>query len=99
MTKAVAQVARKKAEVGTDESGNLLPGPLGLVSYPELSVLFRVEKITPHMWRQREQFVEPDDTVGGQPIWKVETVCRWGMQTGRPFYLTAAWVERLGLQS
>jgi hypothetical protein len=99
-TKAGRRVARKKAEVRVDTDGNFVPGPSELVSYPEITAMFRVSAITPHQWRQRVEttrFPEPFDHVGGQPMWRVADVCRWAQQSGREFFLTPDWVKRLEL--
>jgi len=95
--KVAEGVGRKKAEVTLDDDGNLVPGPLGLVSFPEIVKLLRVADVTPHQARARGSFPPEDDNVGGQPLWRVQTICRWAQQNGKPFYLTKPWVERLEL--
>lgn len=57
-----------------------------LVGLQEIMVLFDVARITVDQWRYRHLLPEPDWTVSGTPLWRLQTLLAWAAETGRPVY-------------
>ena len=55
------------------------PTPLDvdILTMTEISVLAGVKAHTAERWKIRGVFIEPDDYVGGAPVWRLERVARW----------------------
>lgn len=59
------------------------PLTIELVTVPEIAVIGNVQIGTAERWRIRKIFIEPDDHIGGNPVWRVERVAEWLESTNR----------------
>ena len=61
------------------------PTPLDvdILTMTEISVLADVKAHTAERWKIRGVFIEPDDHVGGAPVWRLERITEWLRETDR----------------
>lgn len=73
------------------------PNALGIVSYQEMPHMFCLTQQAVYRWQSRRQLPEPDvpaEEFSGKPVWRVETMVRWGAETGRPTFVNPRWLAK-----
>jgi hypothetical protein len=74
---ASRRVAATLVEAGTPLQ--VLP----VVGLQEIGRMFRTVKTTPYQWRSQGKLPKEDDTISGNPVWKVPTIYKWADDTDR----------------
>jgi hypothetical protein len=64
------------------------PNALNIVGLQEIRQIFRMNQPAITQWRVRGMLPEPNAIVSNRPIWRLETVIRWGRRTGRTMFLS-----------